>query len=165
MKKYCRTCIFKAKANTGEDACRLHSSPQRLHIIDLNKDYCSSHQNENEGQRCDACGQTSLREYILLYRDCPSENPPQILCNSCYARYGTCAFCESANYCDFEQNPIAIPPVVMKTVQQGYMTMQTQVRNPDRIAETCAKNCKCWDHEHGYCRREDSWCNNYKDIL
>ena len=40
--------------------------------------------------------------------------------------------------------------------------IQTMIQNPDRTAETCAKNCRCWDHEHSYCRREvDDWCPHY----
>lgn len=163
--KYCGSCVFKARANSGEDACRLHSGPQHLHIIDPMKDYCSSHKDKNNTHSCAACGQLCLNDFILLYSDCPSENPPKILCPHCYSLTNTCSFCKSSQYCDFEQNPIAIPPVVMKTVRQGMMTMQTQVRNPDRIAETCMKNCGCWDHEYGYCRREDNWCSNYKEIL
>lgn len=165
MIKYCKTCIFKAKANTGEDACRLHSGPQHLHIIDLNKDYCSSHADESSSTYCDACGRSGLIDYILLYSDCPSESSPKILCHSCYERTNTCSFCKSSAYCDFEQNPIQIPSIAVKTIRQGQLTMQTQVRNPDRVAETCKKNCGCWDHVENYCRRELGWCPNYKDVL
>lgn len=162
--KYCRSCVFRAKANTGEDACRLHSGPQHLHIIDLNKDFCSSHKEEGYGQRCDACGQNRLFEYILLYRDCPDENPPKILCQSCYDKLYTCSSCKSANLCDFETNPIAIPPIVMKTVQQGPMRMQTQIRNPDRVKATCEVNCHCWDPEYG-CLKEYGLCGKYEELI
>lgn len=162
--QYCSSCAFRAKTNDGQDACRLHSSPQHLHIIDLSKDYCSSHRDENETPICAACGQSRLIDYTLVYLECPSEKPPIILCQSCYSRINTCAFCKSSNYCDFEQNPIQIPPIVMKTIRQGPMTMQTQIRNPDRVAETCEKGCKCWDWEEKRCLRENNWCSN-QDLL
>jgi hypothetical protein len=92
----------------------------------------------------------------------PEEENVRVFCPNCHAMLGTCGLCADNGKCDFETNPIPIPKQTMRVMRQGNAVVQTMVINPDRIAETCAKNCKCWDHEHNYCRREvDGLCPHY----
>ncbi len=44
------------------------------------------------------------------------------------------------------------------------MTMQSVVMNPERIRETCQKNCKCWNDEMG-CLRQNGTCGQYKEVI
>lgn len=137
-------------------ACRRLSNGNYIHEVNPEIDYT----NGTQSLVCDACGQSRLIDYICYCKD-DSANM-KILCPSCYSKTNTCYMCRSAQTCDFETNPISIPPVVMKTVRRGPMVTQTQIRNPDRVAETCAKNCSCYDPEKG-CLRELGWCSSYKE--
>lgn len=109
--------------------------------------------------KCDSCGKTILNAREVLLEEFNGKT--LCLCEECNAQALTCAFCSSGTLCDFETNPSTLPKVVQKQVRQGYTIVTTQVRNPDRVKETCAKNCKCWDPETQICRKEQHWCNNY----
>ena len=77
--------------------------------------------------------------------------------------FGTCALCQNSSECDFETNPISLPKIIQKQIQKGPMTQIIQMRNPDRIAVTCAKNCSCYNSEYE-CGRQFSTCGNYNQI-
>lgn len=85
------------------------------------------------------------------------------LCPSCFNARNTCGTCKSSGYCDFQENPIAIPPMVQATRRQGNMTMTQTVPNPERIKATCMNGCPCWheDGEDKYCCRQFNCCGNY----
>ena len=83
-------------------------------------------------------------------------------CVSCYQRFYTCYMCDHAVTCEFENNPSPIPKQVQQTVRQGNMVMQTVVKNPERVKQFCFP-CQCFNQDELYCRREDSWCKNYKE--
>jgi len=160
VKKNCKTCGNLASMHPKGWACRRLSNGNYIHEVDPEIDYCSKHTNGIQPLVCDACGQSGLIDYICSWKDDFADM--KILCPSCYSKTNTCYMCRSAQTCDFETNPIPIPPIVTKTIRQGPMVMQTQIRNPDRVAETCAKNCSCYDPEKG-CLRELGWCSNYKE--
>ena len=94
----------------------------------------------------------------------PKEDGDYIItCPNHSQLFGTCHLCLNANGCDFETNPSKIPKVVQRQIKQGPMTQIVQVKNPDRVAETCQKNCKCYDSEIG-CLREHGTCGKYDEI-
>ncbi|MDO4966762.1 MAG: hypothetical protein Q4E51_08660 [Lachnospiraceae bacterium] len=124
--------------------------------IDPEVDGCS------KGQKspyvCDICGRFIVESSII---DMDGETP-HIICEKCHSKFGTCSLCDSAGYCDFAQNPIQIPPTVQKRIQQGPMIAMTEVMNPERIKETCMKNCGCFDPEIGCLRQSAGTCGKNK---
>lgn len=110
---------------------------------------------------CDYCG-----KIIVKPRDALIEQFNDIsisLCDKCNTQINSCSFCSFGTTCDFNTNPINLPKVVQKQVRQGYTIMTTQIKNPAREAETCAKNCKCWDPINQTCNKEGEvkWCESY----
>ena len=85
------------------------------------------------------------------------------VCEKCLPVIGTCRTCSKGSTCDFETNPSPIPKAVEKRFQQGNQIIVTTVKNDERINETCAKNCECFDHETRTCRKENSYCEKYKE--
>ena len=82
-------------------------------------------------------------------------------CNNCYQHYHTCNTCINQLICGFK-NDHSEPQVVMKTVHQGFMTMQQQVKNPNLIAKHCT-TCKCsWDRENCHKDNNGICCPNYQ---
>ena len=94
---------------------------------------------------------------------------PKIICNNCYSLLDTCNMCEHAFKCDFEENTsVQEPKVVIQVSHQGPMTVKQQVRNPERIKQTCALTCPCYIEEDRVCGKDPSanpiiWCKNYKE--
>jgi hypothetical protein len=140
MVRKCNTCGLRDPA---KNVCLLSGR-----TIDPAADFCSSHL--REPPRCAECGKITLS---------PIFENEQTFCSQCAEAITTCFGCSLASNCAFETDPSPIPKVVVKTVRQGPMVTQTQVRNPDRIAITCKLNCHCWNGE--YCGREDNWCSKY----
>ena len=65
--------------------------------------------------------------------------------------------------CEFITNPDPMPQVVMKTVRQGNMMMQTQVKNEERVQKFCP-SCCCWDKNHGCMKEFNIGCINKQDF-
>ena len=86
-------------------------------------------------------------------------------CENCLKLSGTCGGCSKSSTCDFETNPSPIPKAVEKRFQQGNQIIVTTVKNDERINETCAKNCECFDHETRTCCREYNCCRNYEGVF
>lgn len=82
-----------------------------------------------------------------------------ILCSKCNAKMNTCELCDKGQECLFITDPSTLPKVVMKTVRQGNMVMQTQIRNPEREQIICPK-CKCWINDE--CQKECGRCINFQ---
>ena len=138
MIKYCQTCAI---ADLSKGLCRLTRLP-----IDV-EDYCSRY--ISEIYYCDRCGTEFLPSSAVI-------NDTEIICGNCAKLLGTCATCKNAQICEFRNNSDPMPQVVMQTVRQGNMIMQTQVKNPDRIAKFCP-SCSCFSSEHG-CLKEVGAC-------
>lgn len=158
--KYCITCGNRARTNTQQDACIFHSTNNHIHIIkNPEEEYCHAYTDTPQMETCDMCRvPVNKSDEVIIY----DEDNIEILCATCYTHLNSCKTCGDSRLCDFITNPIPIPQQTMKTFRQGNSIIQTMIQNPDRIAETCAKNCRCWDHEHSYCRREvDDWCPHY----
>lgn len=103
---------------------------------------------------CDYCGRLGSADVIT---------EDAYICRDCYSKHDTCALCENGYICSFETDPSPLPKVVMQTIRRGNMTMQTQVKNPERFQAFCLK-CECFNKEENICGKEDSWCKNYKEI-
>lgn len=72
-----------------------------------------------------------------------------------------CQVCVNVPYCAFEQDQSCqLPPYVVVQQRQGNAVVQMQQKNPERIAATCAKGCKCYHADT--CMREYGDCPNQK---
>lgn len=148
--KYCATCALLAP---DRPVCRFTGRE-----VNPNESFCSEH--VDELKICDLCGQPYIGPDIIHFKNGESI---YITCQQCQSQMGTCAMCTHGNECKFETDPSPIPAVVNKVVRQGNMTMQTQVKNPERIKITCESGCPCWDPE-AECCKEFSTCGNYNFI-
>lgn len=126
----CRTCCLSEKTKS---VCLRTRTP-----IDLDEDFCSQHA-ENL-PICEVC-----HSYITgpVFMEQDSNGDWHQTCGNCSKAIGTCQACPRIRECEFETNPDPMPKVVMKTVQQGNMTMQTQARNEERVKKFC-HSCECW---------------------
>lgn len=112
---------------------------------------------------CAVCGQIiPKKNYCLTHFKDGTWKPT---CENCLKLSGTCGGCSKSSTCDFETNPSPIPKAVQKRIQQGNQIIVTTVKNDERINETCAKNCECFDHETRTCCREYNCCRNYEDVF
>jgi hypothetical protein len=103
------------------------------------------------------------RGEIIVFNE--SEKGYITVCANCLPILGTCGACEKVRECLFETSSVPEPKVIVKTIQNGNMQMQTQIKNPDRIAKTCV-NCICWNKEENYCMREiDRVCGQYTSVF
>ena len=101
---------------------------------------------------CENCGNKTLEVII---------DSGHIHCPNCHVTLSTCAGCIHGQHCQFEENPSPIPKVIMKTVRQGNAIMQTQVKNPERIA-ICCEGCHCYQENE--CMRQFQICSTYQFI-
>ena len=85
------------------------------------------------------------------------------LCGRCLKIPAQCGLCEKAQICPFETDSSPLPKVVMKTIQQGNMMLQTQIKNPERIEITCKTQCPCFSEEFG-CLKENGICGDYAEM-
>lgn len=157
---YCIKCGNRVKTNGQYDACIHLSGSNHTHFIqDPNAEYCHAFSDESSLARCQMCNSYVEKDHTVIIVE--DGKLPLILCSSCYNTLNTCKSCKRHHRCDFITNPIDIPPQVTKTVKQGNAIIQAVITNPDRVAETCMKNCECWDFEVGQCRKDIGWCMNY----
>lgn len=112
-----------------------------------------------EVPKCSRCGQPDPAPYIISN----SDGSCKTLCQKCNSKLDTCGMCSKSSTCDYETNPSPLPKAVQKTIQEGNQIAVITVKNDARIEETCAKNCECFDKENKICRREDGYCENYKE--
>lgn len=108
---------------------------------------------------CNICGRPCLENAIVC-----TEPVAYVMCPQCFQHCGTCALCISARECLFETSPSLLPKQIQQTIRQGNMTMQSIVKNPDRIRETCQKGCKCWSDDLG-CLKQNGTCGQYKEVI
>jgi len=125
----CRTCANKGMAQDNTPACvkfKIKINPE--------EDFCAWHDNENI-QGCHICGSTDN----LIIDNIDNEN--YLFCKGHYNAIHSCQGCVNNNVCGFASDH-SEPQVVMKTIRQGMMTMQTQIKNPNLIQKHCSK-CQC----------------------
>lgn len=129
FKHRCSTCANQGTFNDGSPGCGKFKIK-----IDLNKDFCSWHKN-NDTQKCIFCNNTD--DLILIQTD----NDVVAVCSEHYNVYYSCKFCRYSTQCGFAQDQ-SEPAYVMKQVQQGPMILQQQVKNPNLVQRHCSK-CRC----------------------
>ena len=149
MIKYCSTCRLHDKT---KKVCLLFGMPMQ------DTDYCSKH--ADKITLCDICGQPLLGTTYVEYDD---EGECHQYCERCHQAFNTCQLCSSFQKCEFQTNPDPMPQVVMKTVRQGNMMMQTQVKNEERVQKFCP-SCCCWDENHGCMKEFNVGCINKQDF-
>lgn len=149
MTKYCNTCGFKDEQRS---LCLVYNRQ-----IDLDKDFCSLHQ--EEPTKCDICGNLMLKDGAII--DITEENNSLIYCGKCHQLMRTCQLCCNYEKCEFETNPSPIPKVVVKTIQQGNMTVQIEVKNEERIKLLCVE-CPCYDGALGCKKDFNASCEKIK---
>ena len=142
LKKFCKSCVILDKEH---NACGLSNL-----IVDPEKDSCTQHR--TEFTYCDMCRSPIIGgSYVEVVGDKVFQ-----YCGRCNAAIGTCATCKEVVDCRFETDTSChLPKVVMKTIRQGNMMAQTQVKNEERVKIVCP-SCNCWDEENGGCLREFS---------
>ena len=151
--KSCSTCGFAA---LGQPQCPVIGIP-----IDPSANHSCPYY-AKELTYCERCKQIIPNSAIYSRA---ADGSWKIYCKNCSSLSGTCGGCLKSSTCDFETNPSPIPKAVEKRFQQGnIITIQT-VKSEERINETCAKNCECFDHETRTCCREYNCCNKYEDLF
>lgn len=110
---------------------------------------------------CNLCGRP-LKASEATFTPVKNDNYI-ITCPEHTLLFDTCHLCQSGNLCDFETNPSRLPKMIQKQIQQGPMTQIIQMKNPDRVAETCAKNCPCYNPDYE-CGKNFGVCGNYSQI-
>ena len=147
--KSCFTCAYRTL------------NPQQCPLIGYNyaddrNQVCPYH--TTELPKCDICGQI-VPDSMFTQK---SDGSWIRICKNCQSKSGTCGNCENSHTCDFETNPSPIPKAVQKRIQQGNQIMVVTVKNDARVAETCAKNCECFDLDSNSCNRENNTCGKHK---
>ena len=99
---------------------------------------------------CPKCGNRVHRSQGVVLENL------EVVCENC--SHSTCANCKNCG-CAFVEDK-SMPDVVMQTIQQGNMTMQQQVKNPEKIRKHCT-NCPCFHEEIG-CLKPFGKCINYQ---
>lgn len=112
---------------------------------------------EDNNNVCERCGRPLVQTFIDV-----SEDTPYFLCAACAKARSTCQGCVNSDQCFFmEDTTVQLPQMVFETRQEGPMTVQMQVPNPERIKLTCEQKCICWDKEDQWCGRLDDYCSRY----
>lgn len=142
FKYACRTCGHRGKTNDGQDACSKFKIK-----IDLSKDGCSWH--IAQLVTCSTCKQQFAPSEVTAY--VTDTMKVCYVCKNCYSQFYTCGTCENYPKCGFSEDRTE-PQVVTKTIRQGFMTMQTQVKNPTLVQRHCSI-CQC--SSDGDCQREN----------
>ena len=108
--------------------------------------------------QCETCGRPTEQQVL-----CPDGNNWHILCPNCASQLNTCAFCKKVNVCTFETDPSPLPKMVQKQIRQGPMITVTEIMNPERIRQTCEKDCDCFDANFG-CMRQFYYCERMDHV-
>lgn len=122
-------------------------------------DTCPFHQSSLS--LCEICGRQVVGATVL---DIEGDEVHSI-CRECAEAGSSCQTCSHGKSCAFQTDTSCKePPMVMRTVRQGNMTMQTQVKNPARVIATCY-NCPCFDKDaedpNEGCRKNRNYCQQY----
>ena len=114
---------------------------------------------------CNYCGRPCLEDAVLSANPVEEAEPAWfVMCPQCMAQTKTCAMCLEGGKCPFETDPNPLPKQIQQTIRQGQVVMQSIVKNPDRIRETCQFGCQCWSDEFG-CLKENGTCGKYREVI
>lgn len=154
--EHCAYSAIKGAVGGGQPVCR------RLHIpIDPEQDGCTFGASETAIASCSICHRPVPMPTIVILEDHRAIG----VCAQCQELLNTCQMCKHSENCAFETDPSTLPKQVQKQIpiQGGYA--MTYVRNPERIAITCEKGCKCYNAELQTCNREFGMCGNHDIFL
>ena len=148
LDKYCKNCALR---NPSASKCQL--TGLEFQPLDMACAHYVEHLEE-----CGICSKKLPKGEVI-----DATNPADVfyICPSCEQLLGTCNTCEKARKCSFNSDPSSLPKIIPQTIRQGNTVMQTQVRNPERVKITCAKNCACYHAEMGCLREESQCCDKY----
>lgn len=127
----------------------------------MDKDELGCPKFQSELNTCQICGRPYLGKAVINYDTHSSAT--YVVCPSCDANMYTCGTCKMVTVCDFETNPVPLEKYVQQEIRQGNMVAVTTVKNPERIRETCQKNCKCFSQEFG-CMKTNNECGNWECV-
>lgn len=146
-RKECGNCALYNHEQQGCVRTQRHQKPS---------DSCSSF--ATEIPTCEICGQMFIPPTVYVM-----EGEYVIrACSTCASALSTCQTCAHGKSCDFQTNPVNLPPMVQKEVRQGNMFISTTVPNPERVKVTCMANCRCWDETDSACNKQCGTCGGYK---
>lgn len=150
MDKFCKTCAI---LNPNTLQCQLFGHP-----VDPEKDFCSKH--TTELIQCEICKSGLPTDNAII--DMTNEIP-RTVCLRCFQLLGTCHFCKHGNFCSFETGPSPLPKFITKQIRQGNAVITTQIKNPDRIRQTCQNGCPCFDSENE-CMKQFNTCGKCENV-
>ena len=87
----------------------------------------------------------------------------KVLCPHCVLLFGHCNTCTKVKTCLFEQSNSSHEPFVMEEIHYGKNIISQRVKNPERVYETCQKDCECFSEEFGCLRQIIQTCSNYEE--
>lgn len=148
------TCGQCALKSPDGQHCRLHNLPIRNP-----EDSCPD--GTKRVEKCDLCGAEILPRAIIV--DMGLDHKTHIICSTCSQNYYSCSHCGQSLTCSFESSSIDLPKQVQQQIKtaQGYIV--TNIKNPERVRQTCEKGCKCFDKEFG-CLRQSNYCDNFEIV-
>ena len=111
-------------------------------------------------ERCDRCGRELPGNQLILDQ---RGDKWYGLCDKCFSFIGLCHTCTELHICPFETSSVNIEKIVMQEIRQGNAILRQQVQNPERVRETCAKECKCYSKEFGCLKQINQTCGNYAE--
>ena len=156
FKKKCGTCANQGTFQDGSPGCVKFKIK-----VDLNKDFCSWHA-DKDIPHCKFCNETKN----LVIINFNNENTI-LVCQEHAGVFNTCQTCEFIHQCGFQQDN-SEPQFVMKSIYQGNMVMQQQVRNPNLIKKHCP-SCHCSHSDESMCLKGTEFnCPNWslrKELL
>ena len=144
----CKECAY-----FDDMRCKISGQPAISHNI-----ACASFSSQR--YECDICHR-QIHHTEVIY----DSKSNKIICSDCGNRLSTCDNCHNGNICVFETDPSPLPKQIQKQIRQGNMFGQTIIKNPDRIAITCKKNCPCWDTETEICNKQLRYCANIQEVI
>ena len=147
--KYCKTCANQGYFQDGAAGCVLFKVKINPEI-----DFCSKHIPKNQTIRCELCGHDfDIKK--LFYWTNQDDTSNWLVCENCLNKIGTCGTCYYQNSCGF-MNDHSEPQYVNRIVQQGFMKIQTQGKNPHLVEKHCT-SCRCSCGED--CMRDEQGVN------
>lgn len=150
----CSDCAY-CMSQQGQTICGYS-----MHQINSSGVTCQFFSNRKFIDKCDVCGSPIIGSIICI----TPNHEKKIICEKCSRKTGTCDLCKERFQCAFETSTCPFPKTVFKQVQgnNSMNIMRAEVKNPERVKETCEKMCPCWDKEEKYCLRESGTCGRYE---
>ena len=124
--KFCKSCSKLGTFSDGSPGCIKFKIK-----VNPTEDYCKWHKMKTDPIACEVCKRSFSANELSYWYD-PKEEKGSWVCAECLGKVGTCATCFFQSDCGFAMDH-SEPQVVMQNVQKGFMTMQTQVKNPHLV--------------------------------